>query len=484
MFQFEEELKRSERFRTLIENPEMCMPMLGRVERGRDKLLVDYEDSESDDESDGNDVSLPDAKRPKLVNSVAKQAAIRTLSKYGLFSTPLRAMYANTSISLSKFADDEFQLQGVGIKSKQWYETDMLKKMWDAASVSGFGDVLNNQNVVDETVRRARELVDDDKISWPGRETSELRHKLNELACAHWSRTDCEHRLLKVTLYEEGGHFKDHVDHLIDPNMIGTCVCIIGPSVLFKDGDFYIRQSDWDKNAEFTEVWPDSVTDPFVQVIHFDPRTPHKVGAVKSGIRVALTFAVIASSSIPSSIIPTKSHSEFNDALRTVVLENKESVGLVLMNKYSPSSNFEVALDHSDRTMFDNVVDWLASEHRVSPKKILDEKWVYFQPCLIVVECPCDVVNCEHHGNNTKDCNFAVYRLSDELANDWVNNGICSESKKESVIVIINDEMHGNSGIFEETKPCYFAGNDVEQGKLTTVYVLCVLVIDATVIPN
>lgn len=154
---------------------------------------------------------------------------------------------------------------------------------------SGYGDLQKQETVIDHTVRNAME-IEHPRACLSGSISSVVATEFPLLQI----RPDDQiiYRPLKLNIYRTGGHFAEHVDTPVTPNMIGTLI-------------FHLPTEDGCTGGEL-EIMPpqgSSVTEPFVWRLTNTPSwvmffgdCRHTVKPVTSGTRLTYTFAVLANS--------------------------------------------------------------------------------------------------------------------------------------------------------------------------------------------
>jgi hypothetical protein len=183
-------------------------------------------------------------------------------------------------------------------QEQRWRPAGTLGKpdvdaLWECATPSKFGDLRSGTDVLDEGVRRAREILPDrlrlvlphgGSIPWA--HTTLVGAVLKTALSVLQPGYPCAVRLHKLNLYGQGGFFVDHVDTPRDRAMIGTVVVGLpsshagGALGVTHAGASFVHQfaSEGKSVASWAALYGDC---------------PHRVEPVTAGCRLTLTFDLV-----------------------------------------------------------------------------------------------------------------------------------------------------------------------------------------------
>lgn len=133
-----------------------------------------------------------------------------------------------------------------------------------------YGDIYNEKTVCDESVRRGLTIHDFILFDWHSI-IGNYKAKINSI-CNY----DIDIIPHSINIYNPGCHFKEHVDTPRYPNMIGTIVMQLNPSI--KGGNLIIENKE-------INLYNESV--------FFFTGKVHQVTPVEEGQRITITFDVL-----------------------------------------------------------------------------------------------------------------------------------------------------------------------------------------------
>ncbi len=155
-----------------------------------------------------------------------------------------------------------------------------------------YGDLNEMKTVTDESVRKARDLLNTDFVV-----SNQLLSTLADKWCkSKMSEKNIQVEPYKINIYVEGGHFKKHVDTPCK-NLLGTIVLVIFDNS--KGGDLNIECQEKIISYKYN---PQAVIK--YNCIGFYSDIPHTLTPIVSGVRVTATFKVL---SIPNDTCDTSS---------------------------------------------------------------------------------------------------------------------------------------------------------------------------------
>jgi hypothetical protein len=239
-----------------------------------------------------------------------------------------------------------YGMQSLIVVNNQALNRYNLKSLMALATPSPYGDLKTGETKHDPSVRVAFELktnVDPDKISVYRDGDVHLRvsRKWDEYVGSIIKKLsriftgDIELRISKLNIYLKGGFFKPHQD-TPKPGVIGSCVIVLPTAYtggVFRVTDLNSTTHGYSNGGipgECDEDTPLFLDDNSL-VVGFHPHLIHEVAEVKSGVRISVTFDVIAkeNSIVKSDPVP------FHGALEEYINKTKKPIGVVLSSKYS-----------------------------------------------------------------------------------------------------------------------------------------------------
>lgn len=167
-----------------------------------------------------------------------------------------------------------------------------VKEICDLAIPSGYGDLLHQRTVINTRVRDALEIPYPSANLEPNSfcKTAFKAVKSSLSILQGGGREKYTFKPLKLNIYRPGGHFEDHVDTPVAPNMIATFIVHIPTEDGCVGGELEISPPP---GSAFTEpfVWRLS-NEPSWTLFFGDCR--HRVLPVTAGTRLTYTFAVLS----------------------------------------------------------------------------------------------------------------------------------------------------------------------------------------------
>lgn len=369
-----------------------------------------------------------------------------------------------------------------------------VQTLLQQAVQSGYGDLQKQATVIDHTVRHAME-IEYPRACLSGSISSVVATEFPLLQI----RPDDQiiYRPLKLNIYRTGGHFAEHVDTPVTPNMIGTLI-------------FHLPTEDGCTGGEL-EIMPpqgSSVTEPFVWRLTNTPSwvmffgdCRHTVKPVTSGTRLTYTFAVLANSDdtemeeeqepeedeggdvradmygsddVPSCdnlelVIRPTAEWTIPDSLHEWL--NDEPLGIVLCHEYPFIENpNESVLKGIDRMLWEGI-------RRAFPRAILTN---------VVYDLKAECLDAtEYYGQQIeRSRSDNIYAFSPQLLNCLRRNETCPmpsyfsticEDRKISFITL-DDENNGHI-VHEKHSRGGYTGNHVEPHESAATYCAMAIVI-------
>lgn len=229
-----------------------------------------------------------------------KDKELIELQRLLVYSNAHTKSYCCGSIDIQKLLNEKgYDKLGIKFRSENGFKIDDitnidLQQLKQLATPSGFGDLSSQTTVVDESVRKAVELKADFALPFATKKDSKHHENFDVLAIEHFENAVKErltgHKVdlyfHKLNIYEEGGHFKPHVDtprHGSD--MLGTFVVTLpyphsGGELIINDDTRHTFRSDTSSTNQ-------------LQWCAFFGDCVHEVRPVTSGSRVSLTFDIV-----------------------------------------------------------------------------------------------------------------------------------------------------------------------------------------------
>lgn len=295
---------------------------LGTWRSGEKEYIDGDDDPEEEEESSSEEKSSEDEDMPsptknkrkpepkeltvKIVDQIKQIAERATMRSY----VP-GWMY---SISSSHWVTIDGEKKEIGE-----FTEDQVIKLHGSASVSGFGDMKKMETVVDENVRKAREL---------GPDRVEVDPLLVRYLEAKWSETlmpaDVAIKFYKLNIYGPGGRFSAHKD-TPESGLIGTALV----NVFDSTGD----RNNFILDHKIIKFGSGDIMLFFTDVVH-------EVLEIEKGYRVTLAFKVFAK----QQTLDQADYKQLNHNAAVVkiagLLQNRElPYGLLLSHEYVLEDN-------------------------------------------------------------------------------------------------------------------------------------------------
>jgi hypothetical protein len=159
--------------------------------------------------------------------------------------------------------------------------TTLLKRWFEGAAISGYGDVEAQETKVNPDVRNAREIPTTEFTVTP-----ELLDSVHDHWAAHFFPTNVRVEPYKIHLYGPGGIFKEHRD-TPETDLVGTFLVGLGDTTNPQEG-LFVRGINW-------QQWVHSRAEAGSWVA-FYPDISHEVSRIKDGYRAVIAFKIFGSS--------------------------------------------------------------------------------------------------------------------------------------------------------------------------------------------
>ncbi|KAJ8490197.1 hypothetical protein ONZ51_g2454 [Trametes cubensis] len=185
-----------------------------------------------------------------------------------------------------------------------------LRRWFDNAAVSGYGDVREQVTKIDEEVRAAREISSSEFEVEP-----ELLRRIEGIWCEHFvPSSDVRAQPYKIHLYGEDGHFKSHRD-TPEHGLVGTFLLGLGDTT--RRGGLVVENK---KMSAHPGEW-----------CAFYPDIPHKVDYIEGGHRAVIAFKILRT---PSSMGETEKTRQVRAQVLEIVKKLEAPYGILLQHKY------------------------------------------------------------------------------------------------------------------------------------------------------
>ncbi|KAJ7211571.1 hypothetical protein GGX14DRAFT_623084 [Mycena pura] len=199
---------------------------------------------------------------------------------------------------------------------------ERLQRWYEAAAVSGYGDVKAQETKVDPAVRDAREIPASEFSVSP-----DLIAQVQELWGASFFPTQVRAEAYKIHLYGPGGKFKAHRD-TPETDLVGTFLFGLGDtSKTAQGGDvFEIKdKGKWTRHTADLGSW-----------IAFYPDVDHSVQELARGYRAVIAFKIFRQhTDIPEVPADVKLRGKIKD----VLMKLQKPYGMLLRHRYSAGTS-------------------------------------------------------------------------------------------------------------------------------------------------
>ena len=344
----------------IVDNLRDIYCCLGHEESDPEECEICADEDEQQEQEDSEDTEYSVTHLGKALRSVADKDSERHYLT-GIDVSTLEERYKTV-----KVADVEVKIDD---------DKTFREKVFLWGSVSGFGDVLNQRNLVDKEVRDAREFRE---FRW-GNDNDDLMNGIPEVRKAVESivpehlRHSIKLVPYKLNLYGKGGRFREHTDHPVDAtHTIGSLVIVFPTG--YKGGDLALDRTTRYGNPYYTSLHDrmgynydkyrshghevdyehqKSVrASKLLGVAAFLSIVPHEVLEVTSGCRVSLTYTIdveydaaqsgggvlpssfVVSSSGQPSTEEKRANKRIQNAYKCIVKGNEPS-GILLRGEYT-----------------------------------------------------------------------------------------------------------------------------------------------------
>ncbi|KAK5577023.1 hypothetical protein RB653_001960 [Dictyostelium firmibasis] len=252
-----------------------------------------------------------------------------------------------------------------------------LKLIQSLSKPSSFGN--GDKTVYDETIRKGYH-IEGNRVSVPFFQGKAERNNdygsMFQFDFSHplvenqffYKKLNYDLELYKIHIYNEGGHFKPHIDTMHSKNHIGTYIIPLGVDT-YEGGEFIISEND--KFDETTIEYKIETIDNFEQDtidfkwIAFYNDCIHKVNPVTKGVRIVLQFNIL-----------------FNNFQRN---ENESLITYKRMNQFFEYRNEPTEYDDQDKFLTFNYQNKYESDkdtHVKANKKHLQKLISIFQDTI------------------------------------------------------------------------------------------------------
>ncbi|KAJ8490231.1 hypothetical protein ONZ51_g2453 [Trametes cubensis] len=288
-----------------------------KIMRSREPRVVEYEYEDEPEEDNSRKRSPEDTKRrehnAELVEQLASIRAKFRNYATGYLDAPFHLRITRPGC---EFDDSIAPFPPELRLSSRCNETlqALLKKWFEGAAVSGYGDVQEQVTKVDEEVRAAREIPSSEFEVEP-----ELLRRIEQIWCEHFvPGSDVRAEPYKIHLYGPGGHFQSHRD-TPQRGLVGTFLLGLGdPSW---GGGFVIDgQSMGAGPGEWCAFYPD---------------VPHEVHRLYNGYRASIAFKIFRKPSATGEAAKTR---EVRAQVLEIVKKLEAPYAILLEHKYGLST--------------------------------------------------------------------------------------------------------------------------------------------------
>jgi hypothetical protein len=239
------------------------------------------------------------------------------------FATGALNHYHHDFYGAFSFKEERFRLS---------LNSEEFDKLYAQGQISGFGDVTTQENRIDATVRRSREITDFSLTD----EDGDCR-AIEQMWSKHFLPANVRAEPYKISLYKDGDFFSPHKD-TPSTNLVGTFLIALHEPELKKSGGLKLQ----DEDGNWCEWQEGRARNPWCA---FYADVPHEVAPVV-GCRATLAFRIYAKEDQP--------------AVRNTTLPKLEcpaslsSFGLLLNHQYFFSTS-PASLKGSDKLIYDQI---------------------------------------------------------------------------------------------------------------------------------
>lgn len=212
---------------------------------------------------------------------------------------------------------------------------DNLKKLITSANVASFGDQMNLKTVVDENVRKGRDI---DSASF--QVSDEIIKYVEDTWNSHFYPSNVKAVPYKINLYQKGDKFIGHKD-TPDKNLVGTF--LLGLSHEESDSLKVLTRPNASHNQY--DIWEDSRIGTWC-AFHAD--VPHEVEHNEDCIRATMSFKIYTTQNVYE--ISKLSEQYADEYLRKNPMPkssvNDETIGIILSHDYSVNTTTLKGVDN------------------------------------------------------------------------------------------------------------------------------------------
>ncbi|KAI0046520.1 hypothetical protein FA95DRAFT_1559979 [Auriscalpium vulgare] len=257
------------------------------------------DDEEEEDEEDVDEVVVVNA-NPSSENIVRQLTELYKQSPVHASGSLAEPFHLKVTRKGCKW-DVDIQPQNAYVDRNSKAENP-LRKLFNNAAISGYGDVLSQKTKVDAHVRDARDI--------PASEFSvsqSLLDTVSQLWSKNFGQEDVKAEPYKIHLYGPDGHFEAHRD-TPETDLVGTFLVGIGDSTGNKHLELGLGATDWYRRGGTSDELPSYAANPG-QWVAFYPDVPHRVTRIWQGYRAVIAFKVFRqaaslAAATPASVLP------------------------------------------------------------------------------------------------------------------------------------------------------------------------------------
>ncbi|KAJ7211569.1 hypothetical protein GGX14DRAFT_623078 [Mycena pura] len=245
------------------------------------------------------------------------EAEIEAMGELHNLQTNYMATVANEYLEMS---DLPFRLTITAFKAERRADTgERLQRWYEAAAVSGYGDVKAQETKVDPAVRDAREIPASEFSVSP-----DLTAQVQELWGVSFFPTQGRAEAYKILMYGPGGKFKTHRD-TPETDLVGTFLLGLGDTSQTAQGEgvFEIKDNDgrWTRHTAHLGSW-----------IAFYPDVDHSVQELARGYRAVIAFKIFRQH---TDIPEVPADATLRGKIKDVLMKLQKPYGMLLRHRYS-----------------------------------------------------------------------------------------------------------------------------------------------------
>ncbi|OSD05532.1 hypothetical protein PYCCODRAFT_1362350 [Trametes coccinea BRFM310] len=305
------------------------LPRIGhcptREEAQRQKMqetFPDHSDSESSEEAGQESTENTPGVQRNVKCITTLQELCESSRKYasGYLDHPFRLRITRSSCEFDAVISPTRtppRSGGGGAEYKKLEE--LLKRWYDNAAVSGYGDVREQVTKIDPDIRDAREIPASEFIVEP-----ELLRQVERTWQRHFVPGDAVRAVpYKIHLYGWGGKFEEHRD-TPELGLVGTFLVGLGDTST-RGGLFLMKKpSEWSQDGERMTAHPG-------EWCAFYPDVPHRVECIWGGYRAVIAFKIFRAEGPARETEETRM---LRQKVVEVVKEMEPTYGILLAHRY------------------------------------------------------------------------------------------------------------------------------------------------------